>query len=118
MREVGGTTGLVMEGIKGKDMSGAIDMMRSQYESGTLSHEQFYGALQYTMGQMLDTIEHLREHGIVHNDVRLDNVMIEAATGGIKLVDMGVAVKFRSGGRQAGGVCRECFAGPADRQGR
>ncbi len=120
MREVEGTTGLVMEGIKGKDMRGAIDMMRSQYESGKLSHGQFYGALQYTVGQMLDTIEHLREHGIVHNDIRPDNVMIEEATGGIRLVDMGVAVEAgQAAGKQpvfAGSVSPDRLTGKVDSQ--
>ena len=90
---IGGKSGLVMEGIKGRDMAGTLDEMRKQYDKGTLSHEKFFGSLQYMLTQMVDTIEYLGQQGIVHADIRPDNIMIDGATGGVKVVDFGVAVE-------------------------
>ncbi|MDA8248489.1 MAG: hypothetical protein M0Z28_04865, partial [Rhodospirillales bacterium] len=68
MSEIQGVRGLVIEGIKGKDMTGTMDEMQKLYDDGKLSHSEFFGTLQYTLGQIVDTLEHLEQQGIVHND--------------------------------------------------
>ena len=93
MSEIQGVRGLVIEGIKGKDMTGTMDEMQKLYDDGKLSHSEFFGTLQYTLGQIVDTLEHLEQQGIVHNDIRPDNVMIDKTTGQVKVVDMGIATE-------------------------
>ena len=120
MCDVGGKNGLVMEGIKGKDMAGTVDKMREQYDNGKLSHEKFFGSLQYMLTQMVDTIEHLGKQGIVHADIRPDNIMIDGDTGGVKVVDFGVAVEAgQKAGKQpvfAGSVSPDAVKPSVDQQ--
>jgi serine/threonine protein kinase len=45
------------------------------------------------MRQTLEAIAHLENVGIVHNDIRLDNIMCDEATGQMKVIDFGVSVQ-------------------------
>ena len=57
-----------------------------------MKHEEYFGVLQYAMSQVLCAIEYLDKLGVVHNDVRDSNIMFDAKTGDVKLIDFGVAV--------------------------
>lgn len=90
--KVDGQRGLVLEAVKGKDMGKSMDLLKEKYRSGKLSHEQYWGAVQHTMRQTLQAIAHLESVGVVHNDIRMDNIMCDEETGQMKVLDFGVSV--------------------------
>jgi serine/threonine protein kinase len=102
MQEVEGKRGLVLEGIKGRDMAGAMSTLEKLRTADAktlksfgldkqLSQESFVGTLQYMMTQTLSGLAHLEEQGVVHNDIRPDNIMCDETTGEVKIVDFGLA---------------------------
>jgi serine/threonine protein kinase len=91
--DVGGQRGMVMEAVNGKDMGKTMDKLKEQYAAGKISHEEYWGAVQHTVRQTLEAIVHLESVGVVHNDIRMDNIMCDEATGQMKVLDFGISVQ-------------------------
>jgi serine/threonine protein kinase len=103
MQTVNGQQGLVVEGINGSDMSGVMQRMQALRDGNkaalqaagmdrALSEAQYVGVMQYMLSETLQGLIHLEQHGVVHNDIRPDNIMCSAETGEVKILDFGVAV--------------------------
>lgn len=72
---------LVMEYLIGGDLSSIIQ------DRGRLREEEacFYTA------EIVQALEHLHEHGIIHRDIKPDNLLLDA-NGHLKLSDFGLAI--------------------------
>jgi MAP/microtubule affinity-regulating kinase len=44
------------------------------------------------IGEICFAIQHMHDHGIVHRDIKLDNILIEEGTRMVKLIDFGFSV--------------------------
>ncbi len=102
MQQIDGKDALVMEGIEGRNMTGTMDLLeklrtgdaatvKKYGRKQQLSQSDFVGALQHITMEMLAGLAHLEEKGVVHNDIRADNVVIDQKTGEVKLIDFGNA---------------------------
>jgi serine/threonine protein kinase len=102
MQTVDGKQGLVLEGINGGDMRKAMKQLEtlSNADPNTakqhgmdraLSHAEHMGTMQYMLRETLKGLAHLEEKGVVHTDIRPDNVMCDSETGQVKIIDFGLA---------------------------
>ena len=103
IQDVEGKRGLVLEGIRGKDMQGTMTRleklrtgdkaeMKKLGLTQPLSQSEFVGMQQFMLAETLKGLEAIEQAGIVHCDIRPANIMVDKETGGIKLVDLGIAV--------------------------
>ncbi|NNJ10820.1 protein kinase [Chloroflexales bacterium ZM16-3] len=76
---------LTMDFVRGKDLEQIVD------ERGLLPEDQ---VLQYA-DQICDVLVYLHGKGLIYRDMKPSNVMIEAASGGVKLVDFGITKLFK-----------------------
>lgn len=102
LQTVDGQEGLVLEGIEGLDMArtmhyldrleaGDAEAMKAFGLTKAMSHTVATGVRQYIMGEVLKGLAHFEDSGIVHTDIRPDNIMIDKRTGAVKIVDVGLA---------------------------
>jgi serine/threonine protein kinase len=94
--KINGRKGLVLECISGRTMREVVNDLRTRYAQKEITHEEFWGAVQYITVGTLKAVQHLVAKGISHNDVRPDNIMIDATTGEVKVIDLGIAAKLGS----------------------
>jgi len=75
--------------------------------------------MQFMMRETLKGLAQLEQQGVVHNDIRPDNLMVDKNTGDVKIIDFGVAVatgeKVRKFPLQSGTASPD-LAQTADRQ--
>jgi len=91
--QVDGHRGLVMEAVDGDNMTETMSKIQDAYKNGNISHEEFWGIQQFMMRETLRGLAQLEQAGVVHNDVRSDNIVVDKNTGDVKIIDFGVAVE-------------------------
>lgn len=84
---VGNTVYVVMEWIEGTDL---IDLMAKYDEDGTYD-VQMPTLLKSVICQGTLSIQKLHEAGIVHGDIRAENIRIQDKTGRLYLIDLGAS---------------------------
>jgi len=93
VQTVDGKTGMVMEAIKGGDVSKAMTNMRARLEKGEISQEDYWGAMQLSLQKTLEVLAFMESRGIAHMDIKPDNIMVDDETGELKVIDLGVSGK-------------------------
>ena len=83
--------GLVLERLSG-NIRDANKELKTRLTQGKITQEEYWGTVQHTLAGMLQGLDHMASCGFIHADIKDDNVMYDAETGAVKLVDMGTAI--------------------------
>lgn len=83
--------GLIMESVSGGDMKAGIGSLLEKLEKGEIRQADYWGVMQFTLQRTLEVMDHIASRGIVHSDLKPDNIMFDATTGEVKVVDLGTA---------------------------
>ena len=71
---------IIMEYIDGRTLARMIQ------DNDTWLHDD--RNIEKIMGQLLDVVDYLHQHGVVHCDLKPDNIMVTFGTGSVVLVDL------------------------------
>jgi serine/threonine-protein kinase len=82
-----GALALVMELLRGRDLH---DVLEDREARGILADRAF---LERTLDPIVRTLEAAHQHGIVHRDIKTNNIFVldDAHGGGVRLLDFGFA---------------------------
>jgi hypothetical protein len=109
-----GSESLVLEHVQGQNAEKAMTDLRKRYENGELKQEEYWGVMQYTLASTLTALAHLELKGLVHVDIKPDNVMVDQTTGAVKVIDLGTAIeRGNPQNRKVAGTAG--YRGPGDR---
>ncbi|ADB19136.1 serine/threonine protein kinase [Pirellula staleyi DSM 6068] len=84
---------LILEAVEGESQKAVLSKLKAKHLKGELSDTQYWGIIQYMERKMLQTLAHIENQGLVHSDIKPENVMIDAKSGGMKLIDLGGAIQ-------------------------
>lgn len=89
--EINGQKGFVMEHVGGGNLKDANAELQSMYRSGSISHSEYWGAQQYLMRGTMNGLRHAESNGVVHHDIKPENILLDPKTMQPKIADFGVA---------------------------
>lgn len=81
---------LLMDAIPGQNGEKTFDALRKCWDAGKISSEEYWGAMQFMGRRLLDVSQHLGKAGVVHNDIKPENFMVNEETGEPVLIDLGL----------------------------
>lgn len=81
---------MLMDMIPGKNGSETFDALLKCWKAGKISSQQRWGAIQFIGRRLLDVTKHLAKAGVVHNDIKPTNFMVNKETGEPVLIDLGL----------------------------
>lgn len=82
---------LVMDEIEGEEIADVFDKLDKRYRKGKLSREEYLAGLQHLMKGTLMGLAHMESLGLVHKDIKGDNIKFDPKTNQPMLIDMGLA---------------------------
>ena len=83
--EVGGQPCIIMEYVDGETISERVAAYRAAYGAPLPLSETVY-----IFGRVVEAIEYIHRHGIIHRDIKSNNVKV-SSLGQVKLLDFGIA---------------------------
>ncbi len=97
--DIGGRAGLIwytMEYVRGRSLSRVVET------EGRLPVDRVV----HVLGEALDALGHAHERGLVHRDLKPENLLIEHATGRVRIADFGLALALKGVDRHGGASSR------------
>jgi serine/threonine protein kinase len=82
---------LLMDAIPGESGDKFFERLARYYQSGKLTSEEYFGAIQFINAGVLKAIDHIQKAGLVHSDIKPENIIISRDTLEAKVIDLGVA---------------------------
>ena len=79
-----GKEGLVLDHVDGPRLFSLIEDICEETE---VSAGEAFNAVKFLQQQMLESLDHLHEHGVVHADIKGSNFMFDKANNEVKLID-------------------------------
>lgn len=84
---------LLMDMVPGSTGEKTFEALRKCWNAGKISSEQYWGAVQFIGRRLLDVTEHFGKAGVVHNDIKPKNFMVNQETGEPVVIDLGTWTK-------------------------
>ena len=81
---------LIMDAVPGKTGEEIFDALYNSWNAGKISNEKYWGAIQFIGRRLLDVTEHISKAGVVHNDIKPENFLVNEKTGEPVLIDLGL----------------------------
>ncbi len=94
MHTVDGQPTLVLENVNGGKLEDVFENLEGAYNQRMISRQEFVGTVQHLLKGSLQGLSQFETMGLVHMDVKSDNIMFDKSTMQAKIVDMGSAQKF------------------------
>lgn len=111
--------GLVMERLNGGTLEQARQDLKDMRKKNEISEKEYHGTKQFLVKGTVQGVDHMHQKGLLHNDLKTDNVMISSSPKDPKqvqpkLVDFGLATPT---GQQKKQVGHKSFAAPETKSG-
>jgi serine/threonine protein kinase len=86
-------TALIMEDLEGDDMQKTFNNLAKEYNKGSISREEYVAATQHMIKGILNGMAAFEAMGLVHLDLKGDNIKFDPKTNEAKIFDMGLVQK-------------------------
>jgi serine/threonine protein kinase len=83
--------GMVMDRIEGFDGYKMQKTLKDSWDLGVISSAEYWSAIQYIGRCHVAVLEFLKRAGLVHNDFKAENYMVDGKTGEVIVIDLGGA---------------------------
>lgn len=81
---------MIMDAVPGPTGEKFFDALYNAWQDGKISTEKYWGVIQFIGRRLLDVTEHMGKAGVVHNDIKPNNILVNEKTGEPVLIDLGL----------------------------
>lgn len=87
------TRAMLMDAVPGPIGEEAFAALRESWDADKISSAEYWGAIQFIGRRLLDVTEHISKAGVVHNDIKPANFLVNEKTGEPVLIDLGFSTE-------------------------
>lgn len=91
VKDIQGQQGLVLEYVQGSTLDTVLGSLKDAYNDNIITHSEFFGSVSHLTQGVLRGINHLGSNGIVHSDIKGNNILFDSNTYQPKIIDFGLA---------------------------
>jgi serine/threonine protein kinase len=89
--ELGNQSALIIEFLGGGELSKVCDELKQMHTRKEITGPQYWGTIQYLTSEILAGIKYLASKGVIHRDLKPQNVLLDTKTLRPKIADFGLA---------------------------